>query len=496
MTASPRPSHFASGRARRFAKDTRTVTQFTDLGLAKPILKALADQGYETPTPIQAKAIPGVLAGRDILGIAQTGTGKTAAFALPILHRLAENRQAAPRRGCRVLVLSPTRELATQIAESFKAYGQHLGLTTTVIFGGVKYGGQMRAMAPGVDVLVATPGRLIDHLQEKTVTLQGVETFVLDEADQMLDMGFIVPIRRLVKALPVNRQNLFFSATMPGEIGKLAGELLKNPLEVSVTPQATTVERIRQQVLFVEQQRKRALLAELFAEKDFKRVIVFTRTKRGADRVAKSLEQGGVEAAAIHGDKSQGQRERALAAFKAGEIRALVATDIAARGIDIDAVSHVVQYELPNVPEAYVHRIGRTARAGADGSAIAFCADDERNLLRDIQKVTRQTIPSFDRRNDKGLALMTKAIAEVSPEPAAREPRGSQKARDPRSDVPAALRKTRGRRKGGGRGGQGAKPGGGAPKGGQAAGAKASGERFRGPRRDGAPATRSWSPLD
>ncbi|MFN3573225.1 MAG: DEAD/DEAH box helicase [Phenylobacterium sp.] len=463
------------------------MTQFTDLGLAKPLLKALADEGYETPTPIQAKAIPGVLAGRDLLGIAQTGTGKTAAFALPILHRLAEDRRAAPRRGCRVLVLSPTRELATQIGESFKTYGRHLGLSVAVIFGGVKYGGQMRTMAPGVDVLVATPGRLIDHLQEKTVTLEGVETFVLDEADQMLDMGFIVPIRRIVKHLAHKRQNLFFSATMPSEIGKLAGELLKDPLQVSVTPQATTVERIRQQVLFVEQQRKRALLAELFAEKDFKRVIVFTRTKRGADRVAKSLEQGGVEAAAIHGDKSQGQRERALAAFKAGQIRALVATDIAARGIDIDAVSHVVQYELPNVPEAYVHRIGRTARAGAEGSAIAFCADDERNLLRDIQKVTRQTIPSFDRRNDKALGLMTKAIAEVSPELAAAPVRS----RDPRNNVPAALRKTRNRRRPEGGKAAGPRDGGGKP---QARAESGAGGGFRGPKRQ--PATKSWSPLD
>ncbi|MDO8409247.1 MAG: DEAD/DEAH box helicase [Phenylobacterium sp.] len=477
------------------------MTQFSELGLAKPLLKALADQGYETPTPIQAKAIPGVLSGRDILGIAQTGTGKTAAFALPILHRLAADPKPAPRRGCRVLVLSPTRELATQIAESFRTYGQHLGLTVTVIFGGVKYGGQMRAMAGGVDVLVATPGRLIDHLGEKTVTLQGVETFVLDEADQMLDMGFIVPIRRIVKHIPAQRQNLFFSATMPTEIGKLAGELLKDPLKVSVTPQATTVERISQKVLFVEQTRKRALLAELFAEKDFKRVIVFTRTKRGADRVSKSLEQGGVEASAIHGDKSQGQRERALADFKAGKIRALVATDIAARGIDVDAVSHVVQYELPNVPEAYVHRIGRTARAGADGSAIAFCADDERNLLRDIQKVTRQTIPSFDRRNDKGLALMTKAIADVTPE----EPRqASGRSRDPRNDVPAALRQTRGRRpdqaRGGGEGrggGQprrdGAKPAQGA-KASAGAGGGGGGDRFRGPKREGA--AKAWSPID
>jgi ATP-dependent RNA helicase RhlE len=400
------------------------LTQFTDLGLAKPLLKALADEGYTTPTPIQAQAIPGVMAGRDLLGIAQTGTGKTAAFALPILHRLAENKKAAPRRSCRVLVLSPTRELATQIGESFKNYGKHMGVSVAVVFGGVKYGGQMRALAPGVDVLVATPGRLIDHLQEKSITLEGVETFVLDEADQMLDMGFIVPIRRIVKFLPkAPRQNLFFSATMPGEIEKLTGEILNpNPLKVSVTPQATTVERINQRVLFVEQQRKRALLAELFDDGSFKRVIVFTRTKRGADRVARSLEQVGIEAAAIHGDKSQGQRERALAAFKAGEVRALVATDIAARGIDIDAVSHVVQYELPNVPEAYVHRIGRTARAGADGSAVAFCADDERNLLKDIEKVTRQRIPSFDRRNDRQLGAATAAMPEVGGKPERTEP--------------------------------------------------------------------------
>jgi ATP-dependent RNA helicase RhlE len=388
------------------------LTQFSDLGLAKPLMRALADQGYTTPTPIQAQAIPPVMAGRDLQGIAQTGTGKTAAFALPILHRLAADRRRAPPKGCRVLVLSPTRELATQIGESFKTYGRHMGVSVAVVFGGVKYGAQHRAMAPGVDVLVATPGRLLDHLQERTITLAGVETFVLDEADQMLDLGFVVPIRKIVSHLPKQRQNLFFSATMPGEIGKLAGELLHEPLKVSVTPQATTVERINQKVLFVEQGRKRALLAELFDDAGFKRVIVFTRTKRGADRVAKSLEQVGVEAASIHGDKSQGQRERALADFKAGRVRALVATDIAARGIDIDAVSHVVQFELPNVPEAYVHRIGRTARAGADGSAVAFCADDERGLLKDIEKVTRQRIPSFDRRNDRQLGAATAAMPE------------------------------------------------------------------------------------
>ncbi|MBW8815786.1 MAG: DEAD/DEAH box helicase [Caulobacterales bacterium] len=403
------------------------MTQFTDLGLAKPLLKALADEGYVNPTPIQAQAIPGVLSGKDLLGIAQTGTGKTAAFALPILHRLAENKQPAPRRSARVLVLAPTRELATQIGESFKTYGKHMGVTVAVVFGGVKYGGQMRALAPGVDVLVATPGRLLDHLGEKSITLDGVEILVLDEADQMLDMGFIVPIRKIVKFLPRQRQNLFFSATMPSEIEKLSGEILNpNPVKVAVTPQATTVDRVNQRVLFVEQQRKRALLAELFDDGGFKRVIVFTRTKRGADRVARGLEQAGVEAASIHGDKSQGQRERALAEFKAGKVRALVATDIAARGIDIDSVSHVVQYELPNVPESYVHRIGRTARAGADGSAVAFCADDERNLLKDIEKVTRQRIPSFDRRNDRHLGAATAAMPDVGGKPERPDTRGSQ----------------------------------------------------------------------
>jgi ATP-dependent RNA helicase RhlE len=404
------------------------LTQFTDLGLAKPLLKALADEGYTTPTPIQAQAIPGVMTGKDLLGIAQTGTGKTAAFALPILHRLAENKQAAPRRSARVLVLAPTRELATQIGESFKTYGKHMGVTVAVVFGGVKYGGQMRALAPGIDILVATPGRLLDHLGEKSITLDGVEILVLDEADQMLDMGFIVPIRKIVKFLPkAPRQNLFFSATMPSEIEKLSSEILNpNPLKVSVTPQATTVDRVNQRVVFVEQSRKRALLTELFDDGSFKRVIVFTRTKRGADRVARGLEQAGVDACAIHGDKSQGQRERALADFKAGKVRALVATDIAARGIDIDAVTHVVQYELPNVPESYVHRIGRTARAGADGSAVAFCADDERNLLKDIEKVTRQRIPSFDRRNDRHLGAATAAMPDPGGKPERADTRGSQ----------------------------------------------------------------------
>ena len=391
------------------------MNDFNSLGLAKPILQALAAEGYTTPTPIQAQAIPLVLEGRDLLGIAQTGTGKTAAFALPILQRLAADKKPAPRRGCRCLVLSPTRELATQIADSFRTYGKHMGLSVAVVFGGVKYGPQVRALAAGVDILVATPGRLIDHLEQKVANLSEVEVFVLDEADQMLDLGFVVPIRRIAKLLPHKRQNLFFSATMPTEIGKLAGELLKDPAKVSVTPQATTVEKIDQKVLFIEGARKRALLAELFEDEAMKRVLIFTRTKRGADRVAKQLATVGVEAAAIHGDKTQGQRERSLAAFKAGQVQALVATDIAARGIDVDGISHVIQYELPNVPEAYVHRIGRTARAGAAGIAIAFCGEEERGLLRDIQRVTKQTIPSWDRRNDRSLGASEAALRAAEP---------------------------------------------------------------------------------
>jgi ATP-dependent RNA helicase RhlE len=444
------------------------MTTFTDLGLCPPLLKALASEGYETPTPIQAQAIPGVMAGRDLLGIAQTGTGKTAAFALPILHRLAADRKPAPKRGARVLVLSPTRELATQIAESFKTYGKHLGVTTTVVFGGAKYGPQIKALAAGVDVLVATPGRLIDHLGEKTCYLGETEILVLDEADQMLDLGFLQPIRRIVSHLPKVRQNLFFSATMPTEIGKLAGELLKEPLKVSVAPTSTTAERVDQRIIFVEADYKRELLAELFADAALARTIVFTRTKRGADRVAKHLEGAGVTAASIHGDKSQSQRERALAAFKAGACRALVATDIAARGIDIDSVSHVINFELPYVPEAYVHRIGRTARAGASGQAISLCADDERPLVRDIQRVTRQTIPSEDRRRDPALRVMAKATAEMT---ASRGETPNRRDEQPRSG---------GRGRPGGGGGQGA----GRSHGGGQAASHAHGRGGQ-PRRDG-----------
>jgi ATP-dependent RNA helicase RhlE len=423
------------------------LTQFKDLGLNPSILEALTSKGYTQPTPIQLAAIPGVMDGRDLLGIAQTGTGKTAAFALPILHRLVSNRKPAPRYGCRALVLSPTRELATQIADQFKAYGAKLGFSVATVFGGVGHGPQRQALARGVDIVVAAPGRLLDHLGENDADLSGLEIFVLDEADQMLDMGFIVPIRQIVKHLPKQRQNLFFSATMPADIEKLANELLnKDPLKVSVAPPSTTVERVNQQVVFVEANRKRGLLTELFADPSFSRVLVFTRTKRGADKVARILEGGGVPASAIHGNKSQAQRERALAEFKAGKVRALVATDIAARGIDISSVTHVVQFELPEVPEQYVHRIGRTARAGRDGSAVAFCAEDERPLLRDIERVTRQKIPSRDRRNDPVLAQLS-ANANVEAKRGARvEPRGDaqprrqerQKPRRQQSQRPAA----------------------------------------------------------
>ncbi len=365
------------------------MSSFADLGLALPILNALTTQGYTEPTPIQTQAIPHVMLGRDLQGIAQTGTGKTAAFALPILHRLLVDKKPAPRRGCRVLVLSPTRELASQIAESFRNYGRQTGLRTALMYGGVPKGRQAKAVANGIDILVATPGRLMDHMQDGAVSLNGVEVLVLDEADHMLDLGFIVPIRKIVQSIPPARQTLFFSATMPKEISTLAGQMLKDPVHVAVTPVATTVERVEQKVIFVEASRKRQLLAEILRSSKMTRTLVFTRTKHGADRVTQHLEAMGQPAAAIHGDKSQPQRERALQMFKQGRIGVLVATDIAARGIDVDGVTHVVNFDLPNVPESYVHRIGRTARAGHTGVAISFCDSSERAHLRGIEKLIR-----------------------------------------------------------------------------------------------------------
>jgi ATP-dependent RNA helicase RhlE len=369
------------------------TTQFDSLGLAQPLLKALAAEGYTVPTPIQAQAIPPALAGRDVQGIAQTGTGKTAAFALPILQRLSANPIRPQRGACRVLVLSPTRELASQIAESFRTYGRFLNLRVAVMYGGVPKPRQAKQMASGVDVLVATPGRLIDHMQDRTVRLDQVEILVLDEADRMLDLGFIVPIRRIVRDIPARRQTMFFSATMPSEIGDLAAGLLHDPVHVAVAPVATTVERVEQHVIFADAARKRHVLAGLLGGTASGRTLVFTRTKHGADRVVKQLGESGLPAAAIHGNKSQGQRERALADFRSGRTRVLVATDIAARGIDVEDVGHVINYDLPNVPESYVHRIGRTARAGAAGTAISLCDNSERAFLRSIEKLIRTRVP-------------------------------------------------------------------------------------------------------
>lgn len=369
-----------------------TTPSFTDLGLVEPLLRALKTENYSAPTPIQARSIPLLLEGKDLLGIAQTGTGKTAAFALPLLQRLGADRKAAGPKGTRALVLAPTRELAAQISAGFKTYGRHMGLRQAVIFGGVGQTPQVTALARGVDILVATPGRLLDLLQQRHLRLDAVSYLVLDEADRMLDMGFIPDVRRIVAALPKERQSLLFSATMPGHIARLAEDILKHPARVEITPAATTVERIDQKVHFVEASNKRTLLAELFVDKDMARVIVFTRTKHGANRVAEHLDKSGIKACAIHGNKSQGARQKALEDFRSGRARALVATDIAARGIDIDNVSHVVNYELPNEPENYVHRIGRTARAGTSGIAIAFCDATEMGYLRAIERLTRRPL--------------------------------------------------------------------------------------------------------
>ncbi len=368
------------------------MTDFAGLELAQPILRAISDEGYTTPTPIQGKSIPPLLDGRDLLGVAQTGTGKTAAFALPILHRLADNAGKASPRRPRVLILAPTRELASQIGDSFGHYGRHLRLRTGVVFGGTPIRRQIRALAQGLDVLVATPGRLIDLMKQGHVRLDAVEVFVLDEADRMLDMGFIRDVRKIAAAVPERRQTALFSATMPKSVQGLANSLLSQPVRVEVDPAVTTAENVEQQVVFVPKDKKRALLSSLLKDEGFDRVLVFTRTKHAANRVARHLQQCGIPSDAIHGNKAQNARQRALKDFKDGRIRALVATDIAARGIDVDGVTHVINFELPNEPESYVHRIGRTARAGAAGIAISFCAADERAYLRDIERTIKRRV--------------------------------------------------------------------------------------------------------
>jgi ATP-dependent RNA helicase RhlE len=367
------------------------MSNFASLGLSKPILAALAAKGYDTPTPIQAQAIPPLLEGRDLCGIAQTGTGKTAAFALPSIQYLTENQRPNAPHQCRMLVLSPTRELAAQIAQSFVDYGKQSRLSVECVFGGVPINKQIRALSRGVDVLVATPGRLLDLIDQRACSLRNVEIFVLDEADQMLDLGFIHALKRVANMLPKDRQSLFFSATMPKSISDLGAQFLNNPVRVSVAPQATTAERVSQFVTFVPQAEKQALLTlTLQAEEaNIDRALIFTRTKHGADKVVKNLQASKIPCAAIHGNKSQGQRTAALDAFRKGEIRILVATDIAARGIDVSGVSHVINFELPNVSEQYVHRIGRTARAGADGIAISFVDGEERGYLKQIERLTR-----------------------------------------------------------------------------------------------------------
>ncbi|MDA0284211.1 MAG: DEAD/DEAH box helicase [Planctomycetota bacterium] len=366
---------------------------FAELDLIPAVRRALADEKYEIPTPIQAQTVPAALLGKDVLGCAQTGTGKTAAFALPILNRLGQqDRKATPNRPL-VLVLAPTRELAIQIGDSFATYGKHLALRHALVYGGVSQVNQVRALNRGAHILVATPGRLIDLMNQGYVELDQLEVFVLDEADRMLDMGFLPDLKRIIKELPNQRQSLFFSATMPPKITELSQSLLRKPVSVNVTPKQTSVERIEQQVFFVERTGKRALLQQVLSGSDVDRAIVFTKTKRGANMLAQKLLLGGVKAAAIHGNKSQGARQRALEAFRQKQVEVLVATDVAARGIDIDGVTHVINYDMPLEPESYVHRIGRTGRAGAEGMALSFCSADERGDLRAIENLIGQKVP-------------------------------------------------------------------------------------------------------
>ena len=371
------------------------MPDFKSLNLAPPVQKALQRLDYSTPTPIQLKAIPDILKGRDLMGIAQTGTGKTAAFSLPSLSHIANNPKDPPKRGARVLILAPTRELASQIAVSVRDYGVCMPeLTVTCVFGGVPIQRQIKRLVRGNDVLVATPGRLIDLINRKDARLNEVEILILDEADQMMDMGFIHALRHIVPHLPKERQTLFFSATMTGPIKKLAAQFLTNPVQVSVAPANTTAEKIEQSVIFVDQKEKQDLLALKLLDKDVERALIFTRTKHGADRVVKKLAKVGIRSVAIHGNKSQSQRRRALEAFRNADVRFLVATDIAARGIDIEGITHVFNFEIPNVPEQYVHRIGRTARAGREGRAVSFVAPgDERSYLKSIQKLLKMEIP-------------------------------------------------------------------------------------------------------
>jgi ATP-dependent RNA helicase RhlE len=410
------------------------MTKFSDLGLNPLLMKAIAEEGYETPTPIQAQAIPLLLEDKDLLGIAQTGTGKTAAFALPTLDFMLEFPQKRRARSARVLVLAPTRELAGQIADSFRTYSRHMDCNVQTVFGGVNINAQRRALQGGADVLVATPGRLLDLVGQKAVSLQEVEVLILDEADQMLDMGFIPAIRQIMAKVNTERQTMLFSATMPKEIRRLADDFMNDPLEVSVSPVSKPIDTIDQRVMHLDGGAKRGVLVSLLREDDVGRAIVFTRTKRGADRVAQTVASAGFTADALHGNKSQGQRQRTLDAFRSGRLQVLIATDIAARGIDVDDISHVVNFDLPMVPEAYVHRIGRTARAGKSGQAISLCAHDERRLLRDIEKVTGKTLRVVQAPEAAEVIEQRpmRAAAPVARMPPARAPESDDAPRRPR----------------------------------------------------------------
>ena len=444
---------------------------FMSLGLSKPLLDALAAKDYSQATPIQRQAIPTVLTGRDLLGIAQTGTGKTAAFMLPSLDRLASARRLPKPGHVRMLVLAPTRELAAQIAASAEAYGRFMRLSVGVIFGGVPNHKSIRTVARGLDVLVATPGRLLDLIDQRALSLRELEILVLDEADQMLDLGFIHALKRIVALVPTKRQTLFFSATMPKAIKELADRYLTNPAEVSVTPSASTVEKINQTVTMVNQAEKTALLAHHLKMDAVERALVFSRTKHGADKIVRMLEAAGITSAAIHGNKSQAQRERAIAAFKSGQVAVLIATDIAARGIDIPGVSHVFNFDLPEVPEQYVHRIGRTARAGAGGTAIAYCSADERGSLRDIERTTRQRIAVVPLPAD--FTAAAEAFKRLKPQPKAqpqRTPMRSDRRTDGKRREERNERQQRHPHRADGHPGH--RPDGGQPK-----------RRFRGPRR-------------
>ena len=427
------------------------MTKFTDLGLSPSLLSALAAKNYTIPTPIQAQAIPTVLSGRDLLGIAQTGTGKTAAFMLPSLDRLMAADRPRPVNGrARMLVLAPTRELASQIADHARIYAKGQHISVGVIFGGTPVPRSIREVSRGLDVLVATPGRLLDLVDQRVLDLSALEILVLDEADQMLDLGFIHALKRIVKLIPAKRQTLFFSATMPKAIRQLADAYLTNPAEVAVTPVATTVDRVKQAVTHVNQAEKQALLTLVLQKDDVERALVFSRTKHGADKIVRFLEAAGIKSNAIHGNKSQGQRERALGLFRSGEVKVLIATDIAARGIDIPGVSHVVNFDLPDVPEQYVHRIGRTARAGASGQAIAFCSRDERDNLKDIEKLTRLKLP--EAALPEGFMAAVAAIKRLKPAPKQADSRERQPHGGRRFTATAALKPGHGR--GGPRNGQ------------------------------------------